>query len=99
MKLIVETLYTSLTQQINCNSEKRVHIGAIIPYLYFHNLSSGEFKLEILKNDSVIYGHFFDWQDIKGSIIDVINLVTLHFFVLPIKLNQAKKYKLQIAHK
>lgn len=70
MKLIVETLYTSLTQQINCNSEKRVHIGAIIPYLYFHNLSSGEFKFEILKSDSVIYSHFFDWKDIKGSIAE-----------------------------
>jgi hypothetical protein len=70
MKLVVETLVTSLEQEINCITDKRVHIGAIIPYLYYHNLSSGEFKFELKRDNTLIYEHLFNWQDLKGNKVE-----------------------------
>jgi hypothetical protein len=65
--LVIETLRTSLEQVIECKTESRVHIAAIIPYLYFHNLTSGEFKFELSTTERVIYQHDFSWIDIKGD--------------------------------
>lgn len=67
MKLVIETIKTSMEQEISHISDERSHIGAIIPYLYFHNLQSGVFKFELLSGANVLYEHQFNYLDIKGG--------------------------------
>lgn len=97
MILVVETLQNSLEQEVVCTSENRVHIGAIIPYLYFHNLSSGQFKFELLSGDNVLYEHLFSYSDIKGLVSG--NYLHTYFPIVPtspIQLEQGN-YKLRIS--
>jgi hypothetical protein len=68
MKLIVETLQTNLEQEILYNSDQRIHIASIIPYLYSHNLKSGVFKFDLIKGSEVVFSKEFTWEDIKGEI-------------------------------
>lgn len=96
MKLVVETLYESLEQDITLESDRRIHIGAIIPYLYFHNLSSGLFKFQLIRNSSVLYEHLFSWEDIKAGKID--NYMHVYHPIVPVSPIQLESdnYKVKI---
>lgn len=45
----------------------RIQLGAIIPYLYFHNLISGEFILTIVNGLDEVFVKQFNYLDIKNG--------------------------------
>lgn len=82
MKLVVETLQDSLEQDVILDYQGRIHIGAIIPYLYFHNLSSGLFKFQLIKNSVVLHEQEFSYLDIKAGKTD--NYMHVYHPIVPV---------------
>lgn len=97
MKFVVETLQDTLEQEIRVESDSRVHIGAFIPYLYFHNLSSGIFNFQLIRNSSVLYEHQFTWEDIKAGKLE--NYIHVYHPIVPVNPIQLESgiYKLKIS--
>lgn len=63
--LVIDELITELTQDVNI--KKDIKIGSIKFQFYVHNMPTGTFKLEILK-DSVLYAEFpFTSNDLRNS--------------------------------
>lgn len=68
MKFLMDVIKDKIEQRVDCTSISRIQIGAIIPYLYFHNLESGVFKFVLQKDSTVIFEKQFTKEDIASEI-------------------------------
>lgn len=85
--LLVQTLYTELIQEVTIDSEERIHIGCISPYIYFHNCS-GVFTFELIKDSAPLMSVNFTLEDVKTAINTTSNYI--HSFLPIIPLNPLK---------
>jgi hypothetical protein len=82
---MVETLSTTLRQQIGFSGSKRKRIIEIKPYIYMHNAPSGNFTLTIMDlAENVIASQGFDSDDIKTALNTTDNYAHVY---LPISFN------------
>ena len=81
-QLLVETLTTELSQEINYDSDERCSIACFIPYIYFHN-AVGSFTFEIESDYGVIFSKSFTAQDIKDSIPSTANYAHVFYPIIP----------------
>ncbi len=66
MKFLMDVIKEGgLEIDLEYSSSQRLQVAAIIPYLYFHNLTSGVFKLEVEKYAETIFSKEFSYLDIK----------------------------------
>lgn len=82
MKFLMDVIKDGLEQRIDCTSSNRIQIGAIIPYLYFHNLESGVFKFVLYKETSVIYEKEFSRDDIASVLTE--DFAHVYFPIVPV---------------
>ncbi len=65
--LLVETLQTSLSQEIDYTGESRVEIAAFYPYVYFHNVTGAVFTFEIKQGATVVFEQDFTSEEIRAA--------------------------------
>ena len=82
--LLVETLNTSLEQEIRLESEFRYSIGAIIPYLYLHNSPAGTFTLSIInEDDETVFSQVFTSVLIKTALGTALDYAHVFYPIIP----------------
>lgn len=81
--LVVEPLTSSISQNFTFDINERVHIGAIIPYLYLHNSPIGTFTLTLSGQNGDIYAKSFTSADIKSALNTSDNYAHVFYPVIP----------------
>lgn len=82
MILLVETLKSSLVQEIEYSGSDRLSMAAFIPYLYCHNIS-GTFTFQVLNGTEILVDESFTIDQIKESMNTVSNYLHVFYPIIP----------------
>lgn len=89
--LFVATLENELSQEIRYNLEERLHVGAFIPYLYFHNASVDFITFELSNTDGVLFQKNFTVSEVKASIGTTSNYFHVFYPIITVNPIQLEK--------
>lgn len=83
--LLSKTLETSLSQEIRFSLSTRIHIAALIPYLFMFNAPAGTFTFELYSQDrtETVFTKTFDCDDIKTALSTTDNYAHVFFPIIP----------------
>lgn len=94
--LVVQTLVNELSQDFEIVLNERYHLGAIIPYLYFHN-PVGTFTIELVRDLDTIFSKSFTLLDVQTALDTNSNYIHCFYPIIPdaIKLEKGQ-YKIKL---
>jgi len=81
--LVSQTLETELVQEIRFNLSTRLHLGAMIPYLFMFNSPDGVFTFNLLKGVQTIFSKSFTCADIRASLSTMDDYAHVFYPIIP----------------
>lgn len=79
IKLLVDTLTTTIEQTFYLKNDTRYILEEIKPYLYFHNAPAGTFTLTLLRGSTEITSKSFTTNDVKTALNTTDNYFHLFY--------------------
>ncbi len=67
MKIVVDELISTLSQELIVTDEKRIIVNSIRPYLYMHNAPAGTFTLTLNDETGALVSKSFTSAEIKSD--------------------------------
>jgi hypothetical protein len=89
--LLVQKLYSELSQEVTFDLNERVHIGSIIPYIYLHNAPAGTFTFEMTGPNGAVFSKSFTSSDIKTALSTTDNYAHVYYAISPTNPVQIEK--------
>lgn len=86
--LVVDSLTSSLQQDIDVIGTERIHVAAFIPYLYIYNMPAGTFTFSLIKSSVTVFSQTFTCADIKTSLGTTNNYMHCFYPIIPSSLVQ-----------
>ena len=74
-KLVVDELFTTLSQTFTLTKNNRFDIAAIRPYIYMHNAPAGTFTLTVKSGVTALFSKTFTSAEIKSDLSTANNYV------------------------
>lgn len=83
MKLVVQPLRSTLTEHREYSGESRVHVAAIIPYIYAHNAPAGTFTLTVNGPSGEVCSISFDFTEMQDALATTDNYFHVYYPLIP----------------
>lgn len=81
--LLIQTLYSELSQSFNYGLNERVHVASIAPYLYMSDAPAGTFTVDLTGPNGVVISKSFTSSDIKTSLSTTDNFAHVFYPIIP----------------
>ena len=82
-KLLVEELFTSISEGFTLSYTERTSLAALYPHLYIHNEPAGTFTITLKKGATNIFSKSFNVSDIKATIDSPLDYSHVWYPVIP----------------